>query len=429
MWYTAADLVTSKLLTGRAPRLRRAVRLVPHGVQDGLRGVKFARQVAINPEQDPFVAMIEHRLQLADTPENAGLRLALKITANGGSYGMYAELNAQELPGDQMQSVNVRGRHDQPWKKLTSRPEQPGKYCFPPIAATITGAARLMLAMLERCVTDQGGVWAFCDTDSMAIVSTPDGGLVACPGGPDLDEQGPEAVKSLSADEVAGILERFQQLNPYQADVRLLKVEAEEVMAYSISSKRYCLYTTDEHGQRHVVPGKFSEHGLGHLLNPLDPDNLTDHGGKKAWVAEIWHHILNNMNEPDWFRHLAVSRFTATNPRLMAAFETRDEPKAIKGGQHDDGKTYRDQIKPFGFILAAHLPPGTPGDPRLVAPYHADPRTWTELIWDNLHANHDDLPSGTPWKLLSGSDSLGDVAPAAHVESFWITRSLADVLR
>jgi hypothetical protein len=33
-------------------------------------------------------------------------------------------------------------------------PERSGEYCFPPLASLITAAARLMLALLERCVTD-----------------------------------------------------------------------------------------------------------------------------------------------------------------------------------------------------------------------------------------------------------------------------------
>ena len=39
--------------------------------------------------------------------------------------------------------------------------------------ASITAAARLMLALLEREVTKVGGSYAFCDTDSLAIVATP----------------------------------------------------------------------------------------------------------------------------------------------------------------------------------------------------------------------------------------------------------------
>ena len=53
----------------------------------------------------------------------------------------------------------------------------------PPVAALIVAGARLMLAMLEKCVTDRGGNYAFCDTDSMEIVATEFGGLYECEGG------------------------------------------------------------------------------------------------------------------------------------------------------------------------------------------------------------------------------------------------------
>ena len=59
--------------------------------------------------------------------------------------------------------------------------------------------------MVERCVTDLGGMWVFCDTDSMAIVATPHGGLVPCPGGPERLPDGREGVRALSFAQVDGI--------------------------------------------------------------------------------------------------------------------------------------------------------------------------------------------------------------------------------
>ncbi len=66
----------------------------------------------------------------------------------------------------------------------TAAPEYPGEYCFPPLAAMITAGARLLLAMLEAEVTKRHCSYAFCDTDSMAMVATPTGGLIPCQGGP-----------------------------------------------------------------------------------------------------------------------------------------------------------------------------------------------------------------------------------------------------
>ena len=80
--------------------------------------------------------------------------------------------------------VTCYGIDPEPFTCEVRNPEHPGEYCFPPLASLITAAARLMLALLERCVTDLGGTYAMEDTDSMAIVATQRGGLIECAGGP-----------------------------------------------------------------------------------------------------------------------------------------------------------------------------------------------------------------------------------------------------
>ena len=47
--------------------------------------------------------------------------------------------------------------------------------------ALLPAAGHLLLALLERLVTDRGGTYAMEDTDSIAIVASKEGGLVACP--------------------------------------------------------------------------------------------------------------------------------------------------------------------------------------------------------------------------------------------------------
>ena len=81
--------------------------------------------------------------------------------------------------------VTCYGIDPEPFLCQVRNPEHAGEYCFPPLASLITAAARLMLALLERCVTDLGGTYAMEDTDSMAIVATQRGGLIECPGGTD----------------------------------------------------------------------------------------------------------------------------------------------------------------------------------------------------------------------------------------------------
>jgi hypothetical protein len=92
----------------------------------------------------------------------------LKVLANSGCYGIFAQLDRDEL-GSRRQDVTIYGLGP-PFQQNLSAVETPGAYSFPPLAACITGAARLMLALLERLVTDAGGHYAFCDTDSSAIV-------------------------------------------------------------------------------------------------------------------------------------------------------------------------------------------------------------------------------------------------------------------
>lgn len=47
--------------------------------------------------------------------------------------------------------------------------EKPGRWQFSPAAALITAGGRLVLAILERMVTDKGGTYLLTDTDSMLI--------------------------------------------------------------------------------------------------------------------------------------------------------------------------------------------------------------------------------------------------------------------
>ena len=117
------------------------------------------------------------------TTERDRLQKALKVTANAGSYGIFAEMNRKEQPGSRKVPVTVWNSDGQPFTTKVAAPEDPGPYCFPPLAALITSAARLMLALLECSVRERGGAYVFCDTDSLAIVASKDGGLLACPGG------------------------------------------------------------------------------------------------------------------------------------------------------------------------------------------------------------------------------------------------------
>ena len=128
---------------------------------------------------------------------------------------------------------------------------------------------------------DMGGQIAAMDTDSAMIVSTKDGGLVPCAGGPHslANYQAPSgnaAIRALSCAEVDRIRERFEPLNPWRDTLKtpFLKLEKENFgsdgnasnsTSIGISAKLYCLFNLD--GNRLLVR-KPSGHGLGFLQAP-----------------------------------------------------------------------------------------------------------------------------------------------------------------
>lgn len=106
-------------------------------------------------------------------------------------------------------------------------------------------------------VTERRGAYAFWDTDSVAIVSTKEGGLVPCEGGAAQLEDGRAAVKALSWVEVQEIIDGLALLNPYDSAVvsgSVVKIEdvnfdpgvQRQLQTYATSAKRYTLFTEED---------------------------------------------------------------------------------------------------------------------------------------------------------------------------------------
>lgn len=435
IWCSTPDVVASVVLTGRAPNVVRAVRLVAKGTLSRLTPLRFRDDVLIDPRRDDFfVKVVEERKRLKvreDLSVVGRVRLdrELKVVANSTAYGIAAEMVRQELPKGERKDLTVYGLDD-PFECSVEVPEEPGEYFFAPLAACITGGARLMLALLERTVSEAGGVYAMCDTDSMAVVSTEGGGLVPCQGGDHLLD-GKSAVKALSWAEVESIRDRFRALNPYDKSVApgsILKLESvnldevtgerRQVYCYSISAKRYALFALAPDGRPLLlkeideesgeVKRWWSEHGLGHLLNPTDPESED-----RDWIRQAWEFILAQaLGAPAptlaWLRQPAVSRLSASSPQVMRALAT-----------YNRGRPYRDQLKPFNFVLSANVatnghPPGA--DPKrfhLIAPYTKDSRQWLKMRWTELH-------SGSTYSITTGPPGEGGQSVRA--------KSYADVL-
>lgn len=390
LWYAIPDVVASILATGRVPEIVDAFVIEPSGVLFELAPTKLRGIVDVAPEHDDFFRVIvDERLRLssrADVHEIETKRLgkALKILASATCFGIYAQMDRQDDEGEV--EVKCHGIDPDPYTCTVAHPEFPGEFCFPPIASLITSGARLMLALLDHCISELGGVSVMEDTDSCAIISTEHGGLVPCPGGPFEMADGGPAVRALSWKEVAEIVARFAKLNPYTDKSRsILKIERDnydpetgeqrQIYCLAIASKRYALFLRDEDGNPILLQkgvnnheDRWSEHGLGHLRNPMNSESED-----RDWIRQAWINIIRRTLglpvEPLGFENLpAIGRVPITSPTALRSLAKLNR-----------GKKYRNRIKPFDFLLSCHVkhfghPPGVdPEKFHLVAPYVPDP--------------------------------------------------------
>jgi hypothetical protein len=310
-------------------------------------------------------------------------------------------MNRQE--SDKEVNVICHGIGAEPYTCRVAHPEAPGEYCFPPLASLITGAARLMLALLEHAVSELGGTYAMEDTDSMGIVATEEGGIIPCPGGTHRTGDGQPGILALSWKQVREIALQFEALNPYERDAvpgSILKIEADnfdpktgeqrEIHCLAISAKRYVLFLKDSRGTPILLregvnneDDKWSMHGLGHLLNPTDPESED-----RQWTAQVWLGIIRRAlglrtQKLPFENTPAVGRITVSSPAVMRPF-----------GGFNNGKSYADQIKPFNFLLTSFvLPLGHPlgADPEhfhLIRPYDTDPRKWLKDAWIDQYSGN-----------------------------------------
>jgi hypothetical protein len=103
LWFTLADCIASKILTGRTPKIIQALSFTPKAAQENLKPINIAgnSEYRVDPYRDDFFRrLIELRSQAKQQLDIAKFsgdgdrvtqlhteQLALKITANSTSYG------------------------------------------------------------------------------------------------------------------------------------------------------------------------------------------------------------------------------------------------------------------------------------------------------------------------------------------------------
>lgn len=410
LWFTLADCVAAKLLSGRTPRIVRAISFKPKSKQNGLRSVAIggSDDFTVDPAKGDFYrSAIDQRTAVKTQKKKAAgaeaealeaQQLAIKILANATSYGIFIELNVMDL--EEPIEVECYSPSSGPFPVETQAVEQAGSFFHPLLATLITGAARLMLALAERKAINAGLNWCFCDTDSMALIK-------------------PQGMSSEQFFRVGkSVCDWFEPLNPYSVKGPLFKIEdanfdettgaLRPLMCLAISSKRYVLFSEAADGRPAIR--KASLHGLGHLLPPYQ---RSDYAGDDSmedlhalpdvlpWQRDLWLEIIKAAKgqKPEQVRldfHpnmqcAAVSRYAVTTPSLHRMFSELNR-----------GRNYAATVKPFNFLLALQannivwspdLPP-FPGTRRKIrnvtlplkpiAPYSRNPQNAAATCFDRV---------------------------------------------
>jgi hypothetical protein len=354
-WMTGLDVIAAKLMTGKPLKILKAIAVTPHGVQSGLRAVKLYGQIEVDPLRDDLaVKLVELRHFLKE--KNSELAGGLKVAANSAAFGLFCQMDVKDL--DSPSPLHVfSGEANYPTPPAEVW-EQPAEYYCPVIASLVTGGSHLLCAMLERVVRDMGGQIAAMDTDSAMIVSTKDGGLVPCVGGPHRLKKykvpsGHAAIRALSLADVDNIRGRFEALNPWRDTVKapFLKLEKEnfgedgerrQLYAYCVSAKLYCLFNRD--GKKLLIR-KPSGHGLGFLREPYSIADWQRRTGREweedlpPWIFEAWHFILSRElglphAAPRWLKQPAVMAVPVTTPQV-----------------HERLGRFKDELRPFTVVM------------------------------------------------------------------------------
>ncbi len=310
LWYTYPDIIASKLLTGKVPKVIKAFRFVAKGRQSNLHSINLFGK-AINPYKDDFIRyLIEHRLEvkrkLKQDPDNKDLKkedFIAKIIANATSYGIFVEVNTQN------EKVNAEIYGINRFTCSVDKKERFGRAFNPILATMLTSGSRLILTMVEVCVKENNGYFAYCDTDSLFI--------------------NPELVGMIQA--------LFRPLNPYSTPVEMFKVENDEngtplhdVWFYGISAKRYCLYNI---GDNKINILKHSSHGLGGLIG-MDEEEVKD-----VWKDILEHHynrLSKEAMERKYSNKFVMGKLALTSPFVLQRFRRTNKDK---------------RLKPFNFVI------------------------------------------------------------------------------
>jgi DNA polymerase elongation subunit (family B) len=335
VWVTYLDVLASKFLTGKMPRILKTMRMVPIGRQSNLKELIFFgdARFTIDLTQrniDIFKRILEMRDEIKverdklpkGSPEYNRLdamQLALKLIANSTAYGIFVQMDTDErskptkvsiLHGTEEKTIiaRQRARTDDGSKETSSiKVEKPGSW-FAPWGPLITAGGRMLIAMAETLARHEGrahgGIpYGMCDTDSMAFVRPFDM---------------PRAEFRAAVERVG---DYFQRINPYApVNGKEAEVFATEDINYAFSNEagRFKIIKPKQMKALYILSISAKRYAMANIVRAdgSDYDNLEDlHAdGLNAAVTlrKVSAHGLGPITAPGYVRlsddgmHLAV---------------------------------------------------------------------------------------------------------------------------
>jgi hypothetical protein len=315
-WWTLADVLASILYTGQIPEVLRAVELVASEETIATTPITFFgdEHYVIDPQHDDIFTKVidlrsEVKARIEREPENAvylaALEQGLKLLANSTSYGIYVEVNEEDVT---VEKKLVIVYSTTTWRASTHQIELPGTYAFTPLGALIPAGGRLLVAIAEKLAADRGLSYAHIDTDGITF-TRPEG-------------MNREEFWRLEQE----VADWFDPLSPYAAHPPILELEKqnlwhgqrEPLYFLGVSDKRYAIYNLCEATNGPIAREgtcwdvrirKFSSHGQGtyarlkdyvppsHIPDPCETTKKTGEPdsyklGGQRWSYDLWYEAI-----------------------------------------------------------------------------------------------------------------------------------------
>lgn len=189
MFYPWLDVVGAAVASKRVPLFDAATKYVGVGRQSVQRHLPLLPGVVLHADEDPVLTLVRARRR-AKAAGDQRQAAVLRLVVNSLVFGVLSRFD------------EIRRRDAKGWVVG----ERPGPWSCLSIASSVAAGSRLLLMILDRMVSDPGGLVAYRDTDSSLIPASLHGGSLQLRDG--------TTRGAMSYDDLAQIFAAFEPLAP-----------------------------------------------------------------------------------------------------------------------------------------------------------------------------------------------------------------------